>query len=228
MTTPELATQELEGLNEYSLDGSGDIGDQSGVDLGTVEEESTEPTSETAPDELTTLKEENTRLTRESEQRQREATEARLQNVAATYAETRINHYRNQGVEEETAHQLGILETREQINAYRAQQAELRASRIDLSQQFGVPQEQLTGFNDEGSMRHYAEQYSNTTGPQATRIKELEARLASLEKKQVPAQNFNQPGGTGGTRITANNIDALYMQGKVSDERYRRFLESGA
>jgi len=224
MTTQELI-QEPD-LNEYSLDGSGDVGLEE-TDLGSVEEPAAELTPEPTPDEVTTLREENARLTHESEQRQRETTEARLQNAAAEYAETRINHYRTQGVDEGTAHQLGVLEAREQLNAYRAQQAELRASRIDLSQQFGVPQEQLSGFGDEASMRHYAEQYSNTTGPQAKEIADMKKQIAQLTRGQVPAQDFNRPGGTGGTRVTSQNIDVLYSQGKVSDERYRRFIDSG-
>jgi len=167
------------------------------------------------------------RLTLEAEGRRREAEEARLQTAAAEWAQSRISHYIQQGYDDKIAQQLGVLEAREQLSAYRAQQANLRSTRIELFHQYGVPQEQLANFTDEAAMRHFAQQYALTSGPQARRIQELEARLAALEKGRVPAQNFNQPGTGSMPAITSDNIDLLYLQGKITDDRYRRFRETG-
>ena len=202
--------------------------------------ESTAPATEVAaepevqaPDALARAQEENTQLKREAQQHQKAAADSRIQNAAGQYAESRIAHYQSQGIDEQTSRQLGVLEAREQVNAYRAEQAELRVNQMEISQQYGVPQEQLSGFNDEASMRHYAEQYANTTGPQAKQMVAMQKQIDQLTKAQVPAQSFNQPGGTGGVPVTSDNIDMLFVdfqdehpgQTNPYEKRYRDFLK---
>jgi hypothetical protein len=156
-----------------------------------------EPEPTPAPDEMATLRAENARLTREAEARARENQEMEIQSTALEFAQQRINHYIQQNYDEQVARQLAISETREQVNAFRAEQAVLRATRIELSQQFGVPQEQLLNFRDEAAMRHYAEQYANTMGPNANELAALRAEVAALKKGMVPAQSYNNPGNSG-------------------------------
>ncbi len=239
-----MTTQQIEGTTEYSLDGAGDIGEELVLDASPVEEpvdEVVDPAAEVGAetvaepvvsDEEKRLRADNARLTREARQQQEATQAAQLQNTAAEYAQSRITFHISQGVDEATARTYGVLEARQQVDAYRAEQATLRATRIELTYQHGVPEEQLLNFQDEASMRHYAEQYANTTGPQAKELTELKARLATLEKGRVPTQEFNRPGGAGGQRVTSDNIDQLFVQfdndhpGQANpyEARYRKFL----
>lgn len=58
-----------------------------------------------------------------------------------------------------------------------------------------------------------------------------EARLQRLEKgraERIPPNNLPNPRASGATtRVNADNIDQLYVEGKVPDDMYRRFLETG-
>jgi hypothetical protein len=220
MTTQQVP--EL-GQNEYSIDGSGDVGLDQALENEQPLESSVlldEPVADVVAEppesnELAQLRAENTRLTQESRVRQQEADNAKLQNAAAQYAESRIQGYVSQGYDEATARQIGVLEAREQVNAWRAEQAELRSNRIEMSVQYGVPQEQLLGFNDESAMRHYAEQYANTTGPQAKRMDAMERELAAFRKGQIPAQPYASPvGAQGGGNAQA--IWDAYGRGELS------------
>lgn len=182
-----------------------------------VNEEASTKDRPVVPDaETARLRAENARLTREAEQRGREAQEAELQNAAAQYAQQRINHYAAQGYDDQTARQIGVLEAKEQLAAYRAQQAELSSARTQLHYEYNVPLQQLQGFSDTAAMRHYAEQYSNTTGPQASKVASLEKELAALKteirQSRVPAQNFNRTGN--GSASTAQAIWDSYGRGE--------------
>lgn len=168
------------------------------------------------PDELQALREENSRLVREREEQHQQAMDAQLQNAAIQFAQHRINQYIQQGYDENTARELGVIEAREGLNSYRAQQAILRATRIELSTQFGIPQEQLQQFQDEAAMRSYAEQYANTTGPQAKELQALRAEIEALKKGRVPAQSYNQPGSTGAQNNTPLQIWERYGRGELS------------
>jgi hypothetical protein len=57
----------------------------------------------------------------------------------------------------------------------------------------------------------------------------LEKDIQVLKRGQVPAQNLSTTGisQAGGPAVTADNIDALHLDGKVSDEAYRKFLTTG-
>lgn len=225
MTTPQQ-NLDADALNEYSVDGSGDAGldDEWAIPQDETEEEPEAPATEPAPEpepsgptpeEIAALREENARLSREAQQRQQEAEEARVQNAAMEYAQTRINYWTQQGFDEQTARQMGIMEAREQVSIYRSSQAHLRATRLELAQEFNIPMEQLMQYQDENSMRAFAQQYASTSGPQARRIKELEARLASLEKGRVPAQNYNQSAGGGGAG-SDQEINNRYGRGEIN------------
>ncbi len=183
-----------------------------------------------APDEAAQLRTENARLTQEVQKQQQLAEDTKITEAAGQYAQRRAAHYvQNQGMDEETANYIGNVEAEGQMYRYQALQQKLRADRMEISQQFGVPVQELAGFNDEAAMRHHAEQYSNTIGPQAKELAAMKKEIADLKKGQVPAnQKFNQPSGSGRIRVTSQNIDALHLAGKITDARYRRFLDSGA
>ncbi len=187
-----------------------------------------EPDSQ-APDEATQLRADNLRLTQEVQKQQQLADDAKITEAAGQYAQKRAAHYvQSQGMDEETANYIGSVEAEGQMYRYQALQQKTRADRLEISQQFGIPAQELSGFSDEAAMRHHAEQYSNTIGPQAKEMAAMKKEIEQLKKGQVPAnQQFNQPGGTGGTRVTSQNIDALHLAGKISDARYRKFLDSG-
>lgn len=199
-----------------------------------VDAEPTEPAGPAAPaplqvpqDEVAKLRADNARLMREAEQRQREASEARLQQAASQYAQDRLQSYVQQGYDETVARQIAVLEAREQVQLYKAQQAELRAARIDISHRYGVPMEHLHGFQDEASMRHYAEQYANVVGPGAKRVQELEARLAALEKGRVPAQQYNNAAGSAGGAPSPATLVQRYANGEIPwSPRIQKILDS--
>jgi len=251
-----MTTEQITGTTEYSVDGSGDIGveelvldDQpiqevpieapvidSDTPAETGDSAAEPPAAPAVSEEEKRLRAENAQLTRAAREQRQVAEQAQLQNTAAEYARSQIAQHIAQGVDEATARQLGILEAQSQVNAYRAEQAILRATRTELTHQHGVPEEQLLNFQDEASMRHYAEQYANTTGPQARELTALKKEFADFKsqilKSGVPAQTFNQPGGAGGQRVTSENIDKLYVdfmtehpgQNNPYETRYRIFL----
>lgn len=250
-----MTTQQVNGTNEYSIDGTGDIGteelvlDDQPIQEVPIETPVTAPdtTPETgdqtdpAPepqvsDEEKRLRAENAQLTRAAREQQQVAEQAQLQNTAAEYAQTRITYHMGQGLDEATARQLGVADARAEVNAYRAEEATLRAARLELVHQHGVPEEQLRNFHDEASMRHYAEQYANTTGPQARELTALKKEFADFKsqilKSGVPAQPYNRPGGVGGQRVTSDNIDKVYVdfenehpgEANPYEARYRQFL----
>ncbi len=254
----QQATTPVNGTTEYSLDGSGDIG----LDELVLDDQSTpevlDETPVIAPDtpaetgdqadapaaapgvseEENRLRTENTRLTREAREQQDAAWEANLRTDANTEANNLIRSLIADGMDQATAQRIGVAEIGLQVERYRAQTANLRVTRIELVHEFGVPEEELRGFQDEAGMRHHAERYASTTGPQAARLQAVEKELADFKsqilKSGVPAQNFNQPGGAGGQRVTSENIDALHVNwdnehpGQQDSNpytaRYRQFL----
>ena len=156
------------------------------------------------------LRKENTRLSSEAREYRRQVDQVRLENDVSAYAQKRIDHHISQGVEDQTARQLGVLEAQVQLHAFRSEEATLRASRVELSQEFNVPLSELMDQPNENAMRRHAEQYAQTTGPQAKVVQEQNTKIARLEKIiadiQAPAQNFNQAsssrvGSSGDTEI---------------------------
>ena len=61
------------------------------------------------------------------------------------------------------------------------------------------------------------------------RYASMDRDLQLLKRGQVPAQNLNANGisQAGGPTLTSDNIDSLHLEGKVSDEVYRKFLSTG-
>ena len=93
-----------------------------------------------------------------------------------------------------------------------------------LTEQYGAPSQFLSQFNEPGAMHQaamgYRLQQENAT---------LKAEIAKLKQASVPPAAKGLPGtvSRGGETVTADNIDALYNQGKVSASLYRNFLNTG-
>ena len=157
------------------------------------------------------LQEENTRLLREAQERQRETDEAYIQQTAAGYAEQLMNQYIQQGWDEAQAKQVAVAEVRSYLAEDRANRATMGAIRAELSQSHGVPQEELVGFKDEASMRHFAQQYQATVGPQAKELVEMKKEMGVMKKalaaQNAPVQNYNQTSGARGSSSAQEIFD---------------------
>jgi len=102
-------------------------------------------------------------------------------------------------------------------------QGTLRANQEtqEVARQFNVNPSALSGIQGRGNQERYAAllkyigDYRRTT----------ESRLTALEKGRVPEGHFASGGGQGDV-VTSDNIDELYSQGRVTDDRYRAFLNS--
>lgn len=76
----------------------------------------------------------------------------------------------------------------------------------------------LERFNREEDIRLYA---ADVAGVQKE-LQILKDQMGKLQQRQVPEQHF--AGGGQGEGVTSDNIDALWIAGRVSDEQYRAFL----
>ena len=92
---------------------------------------------------------------------------------------------------------------------------------IAFGSQYGVSPTILMSAESPQQMRDIAEREKRYAG--------MERDLQVLKRGQVPAQTLNANGisQAGGPAVTADNIDALHLEGKVSDEAYRNFLSTG-
>ena len=93
------------------------------------------------------------------------------------------------------------------------------------AQEFGVNPQDLMMFNSPQDMRKWAAgEKTNREYREST-----EARLKVIELGRVPAQTLSTTGisRAGGQVVTRENIDLLYSQGRVTDETYRTFMDTG-
>lgn len=177
--------------------------------------------AEGVSDELTKLRTENTRLTQQAAQREAANQQQRIQQVAVAYSQDLTQRYIQQGIEETVAQQIAAAETRAQVAEYVAKQVTLRATALELSQEYQIPREQLDNFRDETAMRQFAQMYSQKAGPQAQQIAALEKKVEQLTKSRVPVQQYakgGQPRGRssykdrlkqGGPMPSAEEIDRM-------------------
>ena len=112
----------------------------------------------------------------------------------------------------------------ERVQELRMQQETLQGKQnaaIAIGSQYGVNPTILMSAESPQQMREMAEREKRYTG--------LERDLQALKRGQVPPQTLNANGisQAGGPAVTADNIDALHLEGKVSDEIYRNFLSTG-
>ncbi len=88
-----------------------------------------------------------------------------------------------------------------------------------IAKDAGIDPQLLMGANSEQDMRQIA--------TREKRYLDQEVRLQAVEKRGVPAQNLNQTGTSrvGGQAVTSDNVDALWLAGRITDEQYRAFLK---
>lgn len=173
------------------------------------------PAGQQVPDELKRLREENARFVQAAQEFQ-----IQRQNQAIDLATEEFTKYltgqlvTNQGYDETTATTLAKSVAEAQASKYIAKQALHRLKTIELSAQYHIPVEQLENFTDERSMLHFAQTYSQTAGPQAKRIAELEKQVARLMGSTVPAQQYDNGGRLGAGRGNAKNYMERLRTGK--------------
>ena len=84
-----------------------------------------------------------------------------------------------------------------------------------LSKQYGMPLNELLTFNDPHIMEAKAETW------------QAKQNLAKLQQAQLgPQKPTNSAPGRARVSVTADNIDKLHMEGKVTDAQYRNFLKT--
>lgn len=93
-----------------------------------------------------------------------------------------------------------------------------------LSTEYGAPAQLLSQYNEPQAMHQAAMGYKLQQENAA-----LKAEIAKMKQAAVPPAAKGLPGtvSRGGETVTADNIDALYNQGKVSAALYRSFLSTG-
>jgi len=88
-----------------------------------------------------------------------------------------------------------------------------------VSMETGVPRDQLKDLWDEQAMRNKAAEFKRMGGPDSQIVKQLEARVAraeaALKRNGIPAQTYNQPGGTSGGGGDADLI-RKYANGQIN------------
>lgn len=132
-----------------------------------------------------------------------------------------------------TAEQAKTVAQQQADVAYRAFRAErfregqMNAA-VEIGQKFGVDPRRLMHLSTPQAMEQAATAATVQTQVD-TRIKALEAENAALKKRLAPPQTFaSGQGAPDGTRVTKDNIDALYLQDpdRYADT-YRRFRRTG-
>jgi len=160
----------------------------------------------------------------EQRQREIERTAAVNQHLARIRADAETRGLDNETQDWLVRQVQGIVES--SVDDRRRFQAEMEYHQSKLSaaqvigQQFGVAPQALMTANTLDEMRAIA--------AREKRYMDNERRIEALEKSKVPPQHMNTTGisKVGGLAVTSDNIDALWIQGRVSDETYRRFLET--
>jgi len=169
----------------------------------------------TTVDETTRLREENTRLNQEANQKRELEEENHVRQAAAQFAQEQMAGYIAQGHDDQTARQLAIADAKVAVAEHRSNNLQLDADRNAISRIYGVPKEQLMGLKDRVAMQNVGAQYQQTTGPQAKRVQELERKVAALTR--VPSQSFNQPGQPRGATTYEQDLDR-YIAGARDDK----------
>lgn len=139
--------------------------------------------------------------------------------LAAKYEPEVVSDLVRREAERIAAHRDG--EDRMQVEV-RTHQGTLMAAQ-HFSTQYGIPAQLLTGSSSPGEME--------TRGALWQRNKQLQeanAEIARLKQGQVkPIKLASTSAGAGSLGVTKDNIDKLWLEGKVSDRAYARFTDSG-
>ena len=166
------------------------------------------------------------RLAQLESEREAETTERSLQVEARQV----LNDAVARGLSEEDANWMA---QRHYALARRVQQQEATLQRnyqiaqgrqnaaVAIGSQYGVSPAILMSAESPQQMHEIAQREKRYTG--------LERDIQVLKQAQVPSQPLNSAGYSqaGGPTLTADNIDALHLEGKVSDDLYRKFLTTG-
>ena len=132
-----------------------------------------------------------------------------------------------EGIAPETALKLAERDGNErlaQIQAEDSRQNQINAA-FDVAAKYKVDPRYLMNLPSVAAMEQAAVAQTQR-GAEQGRIKALEEEVARLKK--APATTYASGAVSGdGMRPTADNIDVLYGQGKVSDAVYKTFLRTG-
>ena len=158
-------------------------------------------------------------LEQQNQRWEQEQQQARLYDEARNYAK----QLEEQGWLPEHAQETARYWARtRQLETQSNQMAKVQVAQI-LGGQYGVQADDLMGYATPQAM----EAAAKSMGVRNKRYSAMEARLKQLEMGQVRPQIYNTPGaGAGLQGVSNDNIDALWLQGRVSDADYQRFLDS--
>src|SRR3990167_5808022 len=163
-------------------------------------------------------------LQRDREEAQRVADQATLQDFVVN----RTLYYEQQeGLTPEQAQKLARRDGELGAKAWQAE--EFRRGQFNAEMEIGgkykVDPRRLMHLSSPRAMAQAAEAMTQQ-GKVDSELAALRAEVARLKK--APAQSFANGVVSGdGTRLTSDNIDVLYAQGKVSDATYKAFLRTG-
>ena len=115
----------------------------------------------------------------------------------------------------------------QQYNAERMRQGQIRAA-LEIGKQHGVDPMILINLSTPEAMRQAALQ-ATSHNRLASENAALKAQIEALKKASVPAQSFaSGVVSADGTKLTSDNIDALYLQDPDRyGAAYRTFLRTG-
>ena len=165
---------------------------------------------------------------REIEQQNAQAREQALVSARQEFVAKRAAEYETvEGIAAEIALKLANRDGNERLAQIQAEDSRNNqiAAAFDVAAKYKVDARSLMNLPSLAAMEQAA-QAATQRGAERGRIAELEAEVAKLKK--TPATSYASGAvGADGTRPTADNIDVLYGQGKVSDAVYRTFLRTG-
>jgi hypothetical protein len=116
----------------------------------------------------------------------------------------------------------------EQQRQFRLNQEYIQGKRNacqSIGLQYGVDPREMEKFNFPQDMHDYGKQQQSYRQEKAS----WEKRLTTMEQGRVQPAHQNAVGisRAGGQAVTRDNIDALYLEGRVTGDTYNRFLSTG-
>lgn len=112
---------------------------------------------------------------------------------------------------------------RQNIDAQRSRQLQTQTA-FQIAREFKIDASILIDLPSREAMI-YTARAQGQQGQVSAELASLRAEVARLKK--APAQTYANGAVSGdGASATADNIDALWLQGKVSDERYRKWVNT--
>ena len=222
------------GINNVDDTQGAAVTDQySGLDIAAPVEGAPEVTSE-PPQEPTTITPEPiltddglTQRDRELKQREDEFKQleehTHIQQAVLGYYEQQVASnsqvFENDGLDPEQAKKYGEAFSRVEASLANAQYVSKILAEKLISAQEGIPRDLLRGVWDEGSMRDLATQHKRMGGPERQELESLQRDFNTLKdqvrKGTVPAQNFNQSGGSGAGSGGDAEINSRFARGLI-------------